>query len=94
MGVYDSWDVECHLTRTGWVEGSEWEFGKQVTDVPPPGDRVLTLMVSTRQSSGWSKENVRAKETWRAPSATEEELQVLRKKHPLPRRFGEEIMFL
>ena len=58
MGIYDSWDVECHLTPTGWVEGSELEFDRQVKDFPPPEDRLLTLKVSSRQSSGWSRTDV------------------------------------
>lgn len=90
MGVYDSFGIEYHLTPTGWVNGSEWEFSNKVKDITPPDDRVLTLKLSVRQSSGWSKEDARWSEAWRSPSVTEEELETLKKRFPRPGRFGQE----
>ena len=90
MGVYDSFGIEYHLTLTGWVKGSEWESSNKVTDITPPEDRVLTLMLSVRQSSGWSREDGRWSEAWRSLSVTEEQLETLKKRFPRPGRFGEE----
>lgn len=93
MGVYDSFAIEYHLTPTGWYRGSEWEFSKKDKDIPPPADRVLTLMLTVRQASGWSKEDVNWSETWRCPSVTEDELEALKKRFPCPSRFADEITF-
>jgi hypothetical protein len=90
MGVYDSFGIEYHLTPTGWVKGSEWEFNKQVSDVPTPGDRVLTLKLSVRQSSEWSKEDAQWEEICRSVSIIGEELEALKKRFPLPGRFGDQ----
>jgi hypothetical protein len=93
MGVYDSFSIEYHLTPNGWVRGAESEFGKIDIDIPPPADRVLTLVLSVRQSSGWSKEDVDWSEIWRSPSVTEDELETLKKRFPRPGRFGDKITF-
>lgn len=86
--MYDSFDIEYHLTPVGWVKGTEWEFNRKDKEVPSPSDRVLTLLLSVRQSSGWSRESVAWKESWRAPSITDEELEILQKKFPRPGRFS------
>lgn len=51
----DHLETEYHLTPNGWIQGTSLFYGKGET-VPPPPDRVLTLVELIEQASGWSRE--------------------------------------
>jgi hypothetical protein len=50
----------------------------------PPTDCVLTITVSTVQTSRFSPDEKSVKETWRG-TATDQEIEELKKKFPAPR---------
>jgi hypothetical protein len=82
--AYDDVETEWHLTPRGWIQGTRWFFGKTDKEIPPPHDRVLTMVDRTYQRSGWSKEENTQRETWRSASLTPEELSDLRRKYTDP----------
>ena len=79
----DNVETEYHLTPTGWVIGTDRFFGAG-KEVPPPADRVLTIVGKIYQSSGWSPEERWSREVWRSPNISEQELVELQKKFPCP----------
>ena len=83
--AFDSYDVEWHLTPNGWFSGDTWYFGKKDSGVAAPTNRLLTTRKSVRQRSEWSKEDTSWRETWRADSATDAEIQALMQEYPRPK---------
>jgi hypothetical protein len=65
----DRYDREYHLTPVGWQVGTFYYYGKAKTVVPPPPDRVLTMVKEVEQSSGWSPEEISWREDWRSTDA-------------------------
>jgi len=80
----DHVEFDYHLTPHGWVRGDIRSiFGASSQAAAAPPDRVLTLTHKTYQSSRHSPEERSVKETWRG-DATDDEIAVLRAKHPPP----------
>lgn len=80
----DDLEHEYHLTPNGWVNGTTYFFGNTDKELPPPPDRVLTMVEKTYQSSRWSKEEISSRETWRAADVSAEQIAELMKKFPAP----------
>jgi len=80
----DDLKTEYHLTKRGWTPGTSYSFGKAKEEIAPPPDRVLTMVEQIYQSSRFSREETSWAETWRSPEVSDEELETLRKKFPLP----------
>lgn len=72
-----------HLTPKGWVRGPLTTMFDTTSNETPPTDRVLTITVSTVQTSRFSPDEKSVKETWRG-TATDEEIEDLKKKFPAP----------
>lgn len=80
----DRVEIDYHLTPRGWVRGDVSSmFSKQNSTAEIPSDRVLTLTHKTSQSSGWSREVCRVRETWRG-DATDQQIAELRAIYPPP----------
>ena len=80
----DRLETEWHLTRKGWMKGTSYFFGGTDKEVPPPTDRLLTMVELTEQRSNWSPEETSWTEKWRSPDISDLELKQLREKFPLP----------
>jgi hypothetical protein len=80
MSFQNSVVTECHLTPSGWVEGSEREFGTSKREVPTPQDRLLTVKRKVDRWSDHSK--ITFIETWRNIRARQEIVK-LKELHPL-----------
>jgi hypothetical protein len=63
---YDDYEVEYHLTPTGWKRGTSYYYGKTQQEIEPPSDRVLTVVKEVTQSSGWSREEVSWGTKWKS----------------------------
>lgn len=79
----DKLETEYHLTPNGWVKGTSRFFRKAEKEVPPPADRLLTMVELIEQSSRWSRDETSWREEWRSPHVSDSELEKLRKKFPL-----------
>jgi len=79
----DDLETEYHLTPNGWVGGNGWFFGS-LTRSPsdPPGNRLLTVIERIYQSSGYAREQISFRETWRAAGA-DEKISELKKRFAL-----------
>jgi hypothetical protein len=76
----DSYDIEYHLTPTGWVRDTYYFFGEPSgREVPRPPDCVLTMKLSVRQMSFHSPAQRSWFEIWRSPTATKEYIEKFRK---------------
>lgn len=62
----DHYQEENHLTPGGWIRGTFFFYGHATKIVPPPADRVLTLIKDVFQASGFSAEEISWKEAWRS----------------------------
>lgn len=80
----DRTEQKFHLTPKGWVRGPLTTMFDAKSTETPPADRVLTITVSTVQTSRFSPDEKSVKETWRG-TATDEEIKELKKKFPAPR---------
>ena len=80
----DRTEQKFHLTSRGWVRGPLTTMFDAKSTETPPTDRVLTITVSTIQTSRFSPDEKSVKETWRG-TATDEEIKELMKKFPAPR---------
>lgn len=64
MAASREW-TEWHLTPRGWERGSEMVDVGNLTEVPPPADRVLTHKYREIMSSGFSPIDRYNDEIWR-----------------------------
>jgi hypothetical protein len=79
----DREEQEYHLTPNGWVIGSTKSMFTGTTPRPIPGDRVLTLIHKTLQSSRFEPETRTVVEIWRSPES-DEKITQLRAQYPPP----------
>lgn len=82
--MWDSYDIDYHLTPNGWVTGTKSSFGKARTMIPRPADCVLTLRLSVRQTYASSRGEESWSEIWKSPSATKDYVSKLQKTFPRP----------
>jgi len=80
----DRTEQEFHLTPKGWVRGPLITMFDAKSTEKPPDDRVLTIKVSTVQTSRFSPDEKSVKETWRG-TASDEEIEELKTKFRAPR---------
>ncbi len=78
---YDDYEVEYHLTPSGWKAGTSYFYGKPQQESQPPADRVLTAVRQVTQASGWSREEVSWRTAWTAPDTPPEKLKELFSKY-------------
>src|SRR5438270_6943243 len=81
--AYDRYEIEHHLTPTGWKAGSESDQSSH-SSVIPPADRIETWLYKMRQSSGWSPEDVKWDRIWVHPEMTEAQRTAIRDSFPSP----------
>src|SRR5256885_1236776 len=84
--AYDRYEIEFHLTPTGWVTGTEFCQGTPERVVTVPADRVETWLLKAEQSSGWSREDREWQLTWVHPTLSEAERVSLRRSFDAPSR--------
>jgi len=84
--AYDRYEVEYHLTPSGWVAGTVTDFGNQEKVIEPPPDRVETWLYEMEQSSGWSAESRHWRIIWTHPTMPLADRTVLRRSFPPPGR--------
>jgi hypothetical protein len=74
---YDDYEVEYHLTPSGWMVGTSYFYGKAQQEVQPPSDRALTVIRQVAQASGWSREEVSWSTKWESPDTPPDVLKSL-----------------
>ncbi len=77
---YDRYEREYHLTPSGWMLGTFYFYGHTEKLIPPPSDRLLTIVKEVEQSSGYSPEDISWRQEWRSPDATDAQIAQLQKK--------------
>lgn len=83
--AYDETEEEFHLTRDGWITGTNKFFGKiQGNKVARPEGTIETWTRYMEQASGWSKEHIKWSLGWHDSTVSEEERKELRKKYQKP----------
>ena len=82
--MWNSYDIEYHLTPDGWVTGTKYVFGKPTNGVLRPADCVLTLKLSMRQTLEVSTGEKSWTEIWKSPSAKKQYIAKLQKQFPRP----------
>jgi len=83
----DDLKTEWHLAPAGWIAGTTTYFNTaQGEVVAPPEDRVLTIVHRIYQRSEWSREEQSVYEVWRSASATDSDIEALKKRFPAPFR--------
>ena len=80
----DDFEVEFHLTPQGWKRGSEWFFGRLEAECSPPPDRLLTLRKHLVQPFSSAPKTISWATVWRDTRFTDDELDLVRSRHPLP----------
>jgi hypothetical protein len=80
----DDFEVEYHLTPTGWIRGCEWFLGEMQAETPAPPDRLLTMKKRLYQQSPTAEKDVRWTTTWRDPGVQESDLDLLQTRFRLP----------
>jgi hypothetical protein len=65
MGLSNEW-TEWHLTPRGWESRSNRVDIANITEKPPPADRVLTCRYQEVQSSMYSAMETNVSELWRS----------------------------
>src|SRR5262249_54588113 len=81
----DDYEVEYHLTPTGWKRGTSYSYGKAQQEFEIPTDRVLTVVREETQSSRWSRAEVSWRSAWTSPETSSDVLKALTAKfgeHP------------
>jgi hypothetical protein len=66
---YDCYERAYHLTPNGWVSGELHYYGTVDKKEPAPKDKVLTLVKSVEQSSGYQPETVAWRQHYRSRDA-------------------------
>jgi len=87
----DRTSAEYHLTPRGWITGTNRYFDKvQGTEVERTSDTVETIIVTSEQTSPWSKQYSYSESVWKSLDISEKDLAALYEKFPkqFPSREG------
>jgi hypothetical protein len=71
---YNDYEVEYHLTPSGWKRGTSYYYGHAQGTVEPPPDRVHAVIRHEKQASGWSREEVSWGAKWTSSGTSEDVL--------------------
>ncbi|MGO9325869.1 MAG: hypothetical protein ACLP07_15035 [Terracidiphilus sp.] len=76
----DKYERKYHLTAEGWHLGTFYFYGKPMKKIPPPPNRVLTIVKEVVQSHAFSPEEISWREDWRSKEAGTKTINRLLKK--------------
>ena len=85
-GSVSPYDIEFHLTPSGWVRGSECFLGIVQAEVIPPPARVLTRIKRLIANSGSAENRIEWHTTWCNSAMAQFEIDELLASFPLAER--------